>query len=83
MTKKLTLSVDETLVAFAHDYAKHNHLSISGMVEGYLSRLRETGNQAGEEVHQPVTASLYGLFENEPIPNKESLRALFHEKDTH
>ncbi len=79
MSKKLTLSVDDELITFAHSYSRQNGLSISKLFEQYLVRLKSI-NQT-KELH-PKTDSLYGLFEDNPIPDKSQLRNAFYEKNT-
>ncbi|HOJ98087.1 MAG TPA: DUF6364 family protein [Termitinemataceae bacterium] len=81
MSKKLTLNIDDELISFAHSYSKQNGLSISKLFEQYLYRLRTTIEQPQEL--NPKTASLYGLFQDSPIPDKKQLRKSFHEKGSH
>jgi len=55
---KLTLSVDDSVIAAAKRYAKEHDTSVSRMVENYL-RLwaqKPEGGQPG-----PITASLIGI----------------------
>ena len=79
MPKKLTLNVDDELIAFAHMYSKQNGLSISKLFEQYLNRLRTTDQK--QELNQK-TANLYGLFQDSSIPDKKQLRKAFHEKNS-
>lgn len=79
MAKKLTLSIDDELVAFAHAYSQENGLSISKLVEDYLKRLRVSEDT---EILNSKTRALYGLFEGAPIPDKKQLREAFHEKSS-
>ncbi len=79
MPKKLTLSIDDELIAFAHSYSQQNGLSISKLFEQYLTRLRMTDQK--QELN-PKTANLYGLFQDSPIPDKKQLRKTFHEKNS-
>ena len=76
MPKKLTLSIDDELITFAHSYSQQNGLSISKLFEQYLSRLRATSQK--QEL-DPKTLTLYGLFQDSPIPDKKQLRKTFHE----
>lgn len=79
MAKKLTLNIDEELIIFAHTYSQQNGLSISKLFEQYLNRLQSTDQI--QELN-PKTASLYGIFQDSPIPDKKQLRKSFHEKNT-
>ena len=79
MPKKLTLNIDDELIAFAHLYSRQNSLSISKLFEQYLFRLK-TANQI-EELN-PKTSALYGIFQDSPIPDKKELRKSFHEENS-
>jgi hypothetical protein len=78
MPKKLTLNIDEELITFAHYYSQKNSLSISKLFEQYLIRLQNTAPKY--ELHSK-TKSLYGVFEDSPLPDKKILRETFFEKD--
>ena len=56
---KLTLSVDPAVVARAKRYAKRHGLSISGMVEAYLSAITAEPSAADR---LPVLRSLTGIL---------------------
>ena len=77
MSKKLTLSIDNELIDFAHLYSLKSGISISRLFEQYLMNLRNTDNQ---HKLNPKTAALYGIFEKHPIPDKKELRKEFYEK---
>jgi len=79
MSKKLTLKIDDKLIAFAHSYSRQNGVSISKLFEQYLARLQTTGQN--QELSSK-TSALYGLFKDSPIPDKKTLRNSFHEKNT-
>ena len=79
MPKKLTLNIDDELITFAHSYSQQNGLSISKLFEQYLNRLRSTDQR--QELNSK-TATLYGLFQDSPIPDKKQLRKSFHEKNS-
>ncbi len=78
MSKKLTLNIDDELITFAHSYSRQNGLSISKLFEKYLNSLRSIDQK--QELNSK-TATLYGLFQDFPIPDKKQLRKEFHEKD--
>ena len=78
MHKKLTLSIDEELIKFAHDFSKKTRKSISYMIEQYLKGLK---NQTQNHDLSTKTSNLYGIFANKPIPSKKELREYFHEEN--
>jgi hypothetical protein len=80
MQKKLTLNIDDELISFAHTYARQTGSSISKLVEQYLYHLRSIEQK---EALDPKTSTLYGLFKDDPIPDKQKLRTYFHEKSHH
>jgi len=57
---KLTLSVDHAVVARAKRYAKAHGVSISKMVEAYLSAVAEP--QAGEPADTPILRAVRGVL---------------------
>ncbi|MCD1656061.1 DUF6364 family protein [Treponema zuelzerae] len=74
------MNIDDELITFAHSYSQQNGLSISKLFEQYLNRLRSTDQN--QELNSKTT-TLYGLFQDSPIPDKKLLRTKFHEKDSH
>jgi len=78
MDKKLTLNIDENLIQFAHTYSKYTHQSISKIVEKYFQRLKKQIDQAQLSAE---AEELYGIFENETLPDKKELRKSSHEKN--
>jgi len=82
MKKKLTLSINDDLIEFAHNFSKETHQSISHIVEEYLIELKKNKEQNFEEQKlQKRIEKLYGAFESKPIPDKKDLRRAFHEKN--
>ena len=79
MPKNLTLNIDDELINFAHTYSRQNGLSISKLFEQYLSKLKTTDQK---QTLNSKTNTLYGLFQDSPIPDKKQLRKTFHEKST-
>jgi len=77
MSKKLTLSVDEELIRFAHAYAEQTGISISKIFEQYLQKLRET--TLNQNIN-PLLKALYGSYKEKPLPSKSDLKKYFHEK---
>jgi hypothetical protein len=78
MSKKLTLSVEEDLIRFAHTYSEQTGISISSIFEQYLQKLRET---TMNQNLNPLLKALYGSFKKNPIPSKSDLKKYFHEKN--
>lgn len=82
MKKKLTLSINDDLIDFAHDFSKETHQSISHIVEEYLAELKKQQEKGTKEQKlNKRIEKLYGAFEYEPIPDKKDLRRAFHEKN--
>jgi len=82
MKKKLTLSINDDLIDFAHDFSKETNQSISHIVEEYLAELKKQQEKGTKEQKlNKRIEKLYGAFENEPIPDKKDLRRAFHEKN--
>lgn len=79
MPKKLTLNIDDELITFAHTYSRQNGLSISKLFEQYLSKLKTTDQK--QTLNTKIN-TLYGLFQDSPIPDKKQLRKTFHEEST-
>ncbi len=80
MQKKLTLSIDEELIKFAHHFSKETNQSISKMVEEYLLQLKNHNN---DKNINPRIENLYGIFKDQPIPDKKDLRMMFHDKSNY
>lgn len=60
MDKKLTLSLDQTIIENAKKYAKSNNISLSKLIESYLSSLVKQKNKAAEIT--PLVESLSGVI---------------------
>ena len=64
MDKKLTLSLNERVIAKAKDYAKGNNISLSRMIENYLSALVEENTAMTEETaFTPLVNRLIGVVD--------------------
>ena len=77
MTKKLTLSLDSSIVEFAHDFSQKYDKPISRIIEDYFIALRE---QNTAELPKNLK-DIYGIFEGLDSPDKNELRRTFHEKN--
>ena len=80
MNKKLTLSMDADMIAFAHQYANMTKQSISHLFEAYLRRLQSNVYQS--EIASE-SAALYGIFEGKDVPDKHEMRKECHEKSNY
>ncbi|MBL8025394.1 MAG: hypothetical protein JNL74_03240 [Fibrobacteres bacterium] len=74
MLSKLTLSVDDAVVAGAKSYAHKNKLSLSKVVEIYLNSLTATESDSTHKL-PPITKSLLGIAKSKAVPDdyKKSL----------
>ena len=61
MSTKLTLSIDENVVAEAKEYAKESGKSLSKLIEGYLRGLKNKKNVKHEEL-PPSIKRLHGCI---------------------
>jgi len=76
MNKKLTLSLDSSIIDFAHDFSNKTKKPISKIVENFFLELK---NQ--NEANLPKDLEeIYGIFEAIKAPEKKELRRTFHEK---
>lgn len=60
MDKKLTLSLDKTIIEKAKKYAKSNDISLSKLIESYLSTL--TNRKKSSAKITPLVESLSGVI---------------------
>ena len=60
MDKKLTLSLDGTIIESAKTYAKANNTSLSKLIESYLAML--TTHRKSTATITPLVASLSGVI---------------------
>jgi hypothetical protein len=66
MLTKLTLTIDQSVVAKAKEFAQEKNKSVSRIVEEYLRNIA-TGKTEGLVVHNlgsPITDSLVGMFKD-------------------
>jgi hypothetical protein len=59
MDKKLTLSLNSTVIEKAKEYAQSNGVSLSRMIENYLSLLTKV-EDSDEEAYSPTVTRLVG-----------------------
>jgi hypothetical protein len=82
MLTKLTLTIDESVVEQAKEYAQGKNRSVSRIVEEYLENLtdkRDPGKLL-DEIKAPITDSLSGMFNDPGIPYSELLDDAKQEK---
>lgn len=60
MNKKLTLSLDENIIESAKNYAKSNNISLSKLIESYLTALTKRKRNSVEIT--PLVESLSGVI---------------------
>ncbi|AFU67725.1 hypothetical protein P700755_000718 [Psychroflexus torquis ATCC 700755] len=60
MDKKLTLSLDKTIIENAKNYAKSNNISLSKLIESYLTAL--TKQKRNPVDITPLVESLSGII---------------------
>ncbi len=60
MDKKLTLSLDKSVIESAKNYAKSNNISLSKLIESYLTTLTKRKRNSTEIT--PLVESLSGVI---------------------
>ena len=60
MDKKLTLSLNDNIIETAKNYAKSNNISLSKLIESYLSSLTKQDKKNSEIT--PLVKSLSGVI---------------------
>ncbi|WP_456868002.1 DUF6364 family protein [Galbibacter sp. BG1] len=60
MDKKLTLSLDKAIIEDAKNYAKSNNISLSKLIESYLTTLTKRKKKSTEIT--PLVESLSGVI---------------------
>ena len=67
MSAKLTLLIDEAVVADAKAYARESGKSLSKIIEGYLRGLRKKQPKSPEEWRPALMAGLMNIVSGEPL----------------
>lgn len=80
MSYKLTLSVDEDVVAEAKAYAKTAGSSVSAMVEGYLKGLKDRRKHPPKDEMPPVLKRLAGCLKPAETEAAQPLTDIVPEK---
>jgi hypothetical protein len=72
MSTKLTLSIDENVVAEAKEYAKDSGKSLSKIIEGYLRGLKNKKKTGRHDELPPALKRLHGCIKtDDPRDYKE------------
>jgi hypothetical protein len=75
MATKLTLSMDEDLIRFAHELARERNESVSGMVATYLYTLKEKKHQHAYKPRHAEVRKLSGILKASDVPeDKKGIR---------
>ena len=82
MLTKLTLTIEEAVIARAKEYAKHKNKSVSRIVSEYLNNLSTIDGVPNmkELLPAPITDSLAGSFEDSGKDYKTLLEDAISEK---
>jgi hypothetical protein len=82
MHTKLTLNIDQNVIENAKKYAKHQKVSVSKLVEEYLSSISLSNNEKVEyNSLYPITKELVGIIKvKEKMDYKELLTDALMEK---
>ena len=66
MLIKLTLTIDENIIAKATEFAQERNTSVSRMVEEYLRNISIENNigDYSKKLKSPITDSLVGMFQD-------------------
>jgi hypothetical protein len=75
MDKKLTLSLDATVIDSAKSYAKSRKTSLSKMIENYLSLITSTAAVEPENGEVEVTPLVKSLIGVASVPDDYDFRA--------
>jgi hypothetical protein len=78
MNRKLTLSLDQKIIDFAHGYSRKNRQSISKIVEAYFIHLKEENSLTVSD----NISDLYGITADDKLPDKKEIHKAFNEKST-
>ncbi len=77
MNTKLTLNLDKSIIEEAKSYAKENKVSLSKLIENYLSSLTKSSNR--DTKISPLVESLTGIISSD-VDERKSYRDYLSEK---
>ena len=72
MNAKLTLNINKSVIEGAKLYAKENKMSLSKLIENYLSSFEKTSST--ERRISPLVESLTGVIPNECMDERKDYR---------
>ena len=79
---KLTLTIDQSVVEHAKEYAQQKNRSVSRIVEDYLKNI-STNNVSvslNNNLYSPITDSISGMFQDNGTSYKEMLDEALQER---
>jgi Asp-tRNA(Asn)/Glu-tRNA(Gln) amidotransferase A subunit family amidase len=76
MDTKLTLKLDQKLIARAEQFAEEHNISISKLVERYLDQITRNDQLEEPEAFTSLVKRLYGIA---PIPEAEETENAYFE----
>ena len=76
MNTKLTLNLNKSVIEQAKDYAKNNRVSLSKLIENYLSSLTTKSEKKIKPKVSPLVKSLTGVI---PDETKNDYKAGYHD----
>lgn len=71
MNTRLTLNIDKTIVEQAKNYAKNSHVSLSKLIEDYLSSLATVDKSPKPKKTSALVESLTGLIPSDSVGNRQ------------
>jgi len=71
MTAKLTLRLDEQLIAAAKDYAQAHNRSVSALVADYFAQLTRQAPPEPAPVNSPWVSSLRGVLAHAVVDEED------------
>ena len=81
MNKKLTLTIEETVIKNAKKYARKSGRSLSDIIENYLKSISKKEEPLSKNKSTPLVSSLRGSFRiSEDVNYKEELSKTLSEK---
>jgi len=82
MLTKLTLTIDQSVIEQAKEYAKQKNRSVSRIVEDYLKNISTNPEALSfqKNLYSPITDSISGMFQDSGKPYKDMLDEALQER---
>lgn len=80
MLTKLTLTIDQSVVEQAKEYAQKKNRSVSRIVEEYLENITSNQNPTLSTMKSPITDSISGMFQDNGKSYQDMLEEALQEK---